>query len=175
MHTQAYRDDLSHLVVMEAPLPGTAVFEDTRSDPSVWHFSFRNVRDIPEMLVAGRERRYLQHMIKERIFDPSSITDDDLDVYASAYAAPGAMRAGFELYRAFDQDAEDNPRRPAAKREADRAGPRCRRGRERRINRRTDDARGGRDRDRDGRAASGPLDPEEAPEAFTVALLKFLS
>ena len=31
----------------------------------------------------------------------------DVDVYASAYAAPGAMRAGFELYRAFDRDAED--------------------------------------------------------------------
>ena len=26
----------------------------------------------------------------------------------TAYSAPGAMRAGFELYRAFDQDAADN-------------------------------------------------------------------
>ena len=36
------------------------------------------------------------------------IDDADLDVYVSAYSAPGAMRAGFELYRAFDQDAADN-------------------------------------------------------------------
>src|SRR5256885_2857501 len=28
--------------------------------------------------------------------------------YSSAYSAPGAMRAGFEVYRAFDRDAEDN-------------------------------------------------------------------
>jgi pimeloyl-ACP methyl ester carboxylesterase len=29
------------------------------------------------------------------------------DTYVSAYSAPGAMRAGFELYRAFDRDAQD--------------------------------------------------------------------
>ncbi|AXK34521.1 alpha/beta hydrolase [Streptomyces armeniacus] len=29
-------------------------------------------------------------------------------MYVSAYSAPGAMRAGFEVYRTFDQDAEDN-------------------------------------------------------------------
>ena len=60
------------------------------------------------MLVAGRERRYLQAFFDARIFDPSAISERDLDVYASAYAAPGAMRAGFELYRAFDRDADDN-------------------------------------------------------------------
>ena len=31
-----------------------------------------------------------------------------MDVYVAAYEAPGAMRAGFEVYRAFDQDARDN-------------------------------------------------------------------
>jgi pimeloyl-ACP methyl ester carboxylesterase len=107
-YAQAYRDELSHLVLMEAPIPGTAVFDAFLSNPSVWHFSFHNVRDVPEMLVAGRERQYLQHIINERIFDPSAITDDDLEHYASAYGAPGAMRAGFELYRAFARDAEDN-------------------------------------------------------------------
>lgn len=40
--------------------------------------------------------------------DPSAITDHDLDVYAAACSAPGAMRAGFEPYRAFDRDAQDN-------------------------------------------------------------------
>jgi pimeloyl-ACP methyl ester carboxylesterase len=174
-YAQAYRDDLSHLVVMEAPLPGTAVFDGIRSDPSVWHFSFHNVRDVPEMLVAGRERPYLQHMINERIFDPSAITDDDLDAYASAYAAPGAMRAGFELYRAFDQDAEDN--RDALQRNGKLTVPVLAVG---------------------GAMSGGSIVeqmmlevaetvtgmvvpraahwiPEEAPEAFTAALLKFLS
>jgi pimeloyl-ACP methyl ester carboxylesterase len=107
-YAQAYRDAVSRLVVMDAPLPGTAVFDRLRSDPRVWHFAFHGARDVAEMLVAGRERQYLQVFFNARIFDPSAITEADLEIYVSAYAAPGAMRAGFELYRAFDQDAADN-------------------------------------------------------------------
>jgi pimeloyl-ACP methyl ester carboxylesterase len=107
-YAQAYRDNVTHLAVADAPLPGTAMFERMRVDPRVWQFAFHSVRDIPEMLIAGRERLYLQAMIGARIFDPSAISDSDLDIYASAYAMPGAMRAGLEVYRAFDRDVEDN-------------------------------------------------------------------
>jgi pimeloyl-ACP methyl ester carboxylesterase len=107
-YAQAHADELSHLVVMDAPIPGTAVFDRLRADPRVWHFAFHGARDVPEMLVAGRERQYLQAFYDARCFDPSAIGEADLDLYASAYSAPGAMRAGFELYRAFDRDAEDN-------------------------------------------------------------------
>ena len=107
-YAQAYRNEVSHLVIADAPLPGTAVFDRLRSDPRVWHFAFHGARDVPEMLVAGRERQYLQAFFNARCFEPSAIGDEDLDVYASAYSAPGAMRAGFEVYRAFDQDVEDN-------------------------------------------------------------------
>ena len=55
-YAQAYRDEVSRLVMMDAPLPGTAVFDRLRADSRVWHFAFHSVRDIPEMLVAGRER-----------------------------------------------------------------------------------------------------------------------
>ena len=98
---------LSQLVVADAPLPGTDVFDRLRGDPRVWHFAFHGARDVAEMLVAGRERQYLQVFLA-RCFDPSAIGDADLDVYVSAFSAPGAMRAGFELYRAFDRDAADN-------------------------------------------------------------------
>ena len=107
-YAQAYRDEVSHLVVIDAPLPGTTAFDRLRADPRVWHFAFHGVRDIPELLVAGRERPYLQAFFDARSADPSAIDAHDLDVYASAYSAPGAMRAGFELYRAFDQDIADN-------------------------------------------------------------------
>jgi pimeloyl-ACP methyl ester carboxylesterase len=107
-YAQAHREEVSHLVVVDAPLPGTAVFDRLRSDPRVWHFAFHGARDVAEMLVAGRERQYLQAFFNARCFDPSAISQEDLEIYASAYAAAGAMRAGFELYRAFDQDAEDN-------------------------------------------------------------------
>ena len=107
-YAQGWRDEVSHVGLVDAPLPGTAVFDRLRSDPRVWHFAFHGARDVAEMLVAGRERPYLQTFFDARVFDPSGIPDADLDVYASAYSAPGAMRAGFELYRAFDRDADDN-------------------------------------------------------------------
>jgi pimeloyl-ACP methyl ester carboxylesterase len=107
-YAQSYREDVSHLVVMDAPLPGTAVFDRLRMDPRVWQFAFHGARDIPEMLVTGRERLYLRAFFDARLYNPSAIDDADLDAYASLYAAPGALRAGFELYRAFDQDGGDN-------------------------------------------------------------------
>jgi pimeloyl-ACP methyl ester carboxylesterase len=107
-YAQAFQEDVTHLVVIDAPLPGTAVFDCLRSDPRVWHFAFHAARDVPEMLVAGREREYLRAFFNARIGDPSAITETDLNEYVAAYSAAGAMRAGFELYRTFDRDANDN-------------------------------------------------------------------
>lgn len=107
-YAQAYRDAVSHLVLVDAPLPGTAVFDRLRLDPRVWHFAFHGARDVAEMLVAGRERPYLQAFFNARIYNTAGVSEADLDHYASAYSAPGAMRAGFEAYRAFEQDAADN-------------------------------------------------------------------
>ena len=179
-YAQAYRDEVSHLAVVDAPLPGTTVFDRIRSDPRVWHFAFQGARDVPEMLVFGRERQYLQAFFAARVFDPSAISERDLDVYVSAYSAPGAMRAGFELYRAFDQDAEDNrqvvakvrllegrrgqPPSAPTEREADRAGPGSRRRDEHvRTARRGDDARGRKDRRCLARTADRALDPRGEP------------
>lgn len=107
-YAQAYRDDVSHLAVVDAPLPGTSVFDRLRTDPRVWHFGFHGARDVAELLVAGREREYLQAFFNARTSDPSAISATDLDLYVSAYSSPGGMRAGFEVYRAFGQDADDN-------------------------------------------------------------------
>ena len=38
-------------------------------------------------------------------YNPSAITEGDLDIYGAKYSAPGAMRDGFEYYRAFQLDA----------------------------------------------------------------------
>ena len=35
------------------------------------------------------------------------MSEEDRRVYAEAYGQPGAMRAGFEVFRNFEQDAKD--------------------------------------------------------------------
>ena len=107
-YAQDYRDLTSHLIVVDAPLPGTKAFDKIRNDPRVWHFAFHNVRDLPELLLLGRERQYLQSFFNYRIYNVGAINHNDIDIFTNAYAAPGAMRAGLEVYRAFDQDVIDN-------------------------------------------------------------------
>ena len=46
-------------------------------------------------------------------YDPTAVTDDDIDEYVRCYTAPGAWHAAFEYYRAWFDDvaAEPGPRR----------------------------------------------------------------
>ena len=55
-YSRMWRDQVSHLAIIDAPLPGTSVFDRLKSDPRLWHFAFHNARDIAEILL--RPRRY---------------------------------------------------------------------------------------------------------------------
>lgn len=41
-------------------------------------------------------------------YNPNAITEEEIDRYVSHYSSPGGIRTGFEYYRAFSQDAQDN-------------------------------------------------------------------
>lgn len=97
-------DAVSRLVLIDAPVPGTAVWDRLVTSPRLWHVAFHGARDIPEMLVAGRERAYLEQFYDHRAYLPHAITPEDVDVYARSYRQPGAMRAAFEAYRAIPRD-----------------------------------------------------------------------
>ena len=51
---------------------------------------------------------YLPWFYRGLAYNPAAITQADINGYVSHYAAPGGMRAGFEYYRAFPQDAIQN-------------------------------------------------------------------
>jgi len=72
----------------------------------LWHFHFYG--ETPLKLVAGRERIYFEHFWNDFAADPKhSVPEADRRFYAASYAQPGAMRAGFEVFHAFEQDAKD--------------------------------------------------------------------
>ncbi|KAI9663510.1 MAG: hypothetical protein M1831_002519 [Alyxoria varia] len=64
--------------------------------------------DLPELLTAGREREYIRHFYERLGHNPSGIAQADIDYYAAQYSQAGAMRCGFDVYRAFHADARDN-------------------------------------------------------------------
>lgn len=101
-----YRDRVTKFVLIDAPLPGVGPWEEILKNPLLWHFRFGG----PDMerLVAGRERIYLDRFWNEFSATPSRFTEASRKHYASLYARPGAMHAGFAQFAAFDQDAVDN-------------------------------------------------------------------
>jgi pimeloyl-ACP methyl ester carboxylesterase len=101
-----YRDDLVSVTFMEAPLPGSDYYEQRKVAKSAWHFDFHANPDIAVYLTHGRERWYIQRFFDDLTYQPDAITNSDVDVYARAFEAPGAMRALCEIYRELDHDAE---------------------------------------------------------------------
>jgi pimeloyl-ACP methyl ester carboxylesterase len=101
-----YPDKVERLVVMDAPLPGIAPWDDIVKDHKLWHFSFWGPDE--ERLVQGRERIYLDRIWDDFSASPTEPDEATRKFYAAQYAKPGAMRAGFAHFKAFSQDVEDN-------------------------------------------------------------------
>ena len=93
-------------VIIDAPLPGIGPWDDIVRSHALWHFSFYGPD--AERLVKGRERIYLDRFWNEFSADPKKFDEASRKHYAKLYAAAGAMHAGFEQFKAFDQDAADN-------------------------------------------------------------------
>jgi pimeloyl-ACP methyl ester carboxylesterase len=98
---------VSHFAAIETVLPGFGLAElaDVRHGAQdAWWMSFAAAADMPEMLVAGREREFLSYFYSQHSYDPTAINDADLAEYTRCYTAPGAMRAGFHYYRTLIDD-----------------------------------------------------------------------
>jgi pimeloyl-ACP methyl ester carboxylesterase len=101
-----YADRVARFVPIDAPLPGVGPWEQIVQDPRMWQFGFGG----PDMerLVAGRERIYLDRFWNEFSLHPERFEEAKRQHYASLYAMPGAMRAGFAQFAAFGQDSLDS-------------------------------------------------------------------
>ena len=101
-----YPNEVDRIVLMDAFLPGVGNWRDVWLMRDLWHFHFYG--KTPLALVHGRERIYFGHFWNDFAANPAhSVSERDRRFYAKAYARPGGMRAGFEYFRAFEQDAED--------------------------------------------------------------------
>jgi pimeloyl-ACP methyl ester carboxylesterase len=101
-----YPNDVDRIVLMDAFLPGVGDWTKVWLMRDLWHFHFYG--EVPLKLVAGRERIYFEHFWNDFAADRKhSIPEADRVFYAAQYARPGGMRAGFEYFRAFQQDATD--------------------------------------------------------------------
>jgi len=101
-----YPSEVSKVVLMDAFLPGVGEWQNVWLLRDLWHFHFYG--ETPLALVKGRERIYFEHFWNDFAANRTkSIPEADRRLYAAAYARDGGMRAGFEYFKAFEQDAKD--------------------------------------------------------------------
>jgi pimeloyl-ACP methyl ester carboxylesterase len=101
-----YPNEVERIALMDAFLPGVGDWKTVWLLRDLWHFHFYG--ETPLKLVTGRERIYFEHFWNDFAADPKhSVSEADRRFYTRSYAQPGAMRAGFEVFRSFEQDAKD--------------------------------------------------------------------
>jgi pimeloyl-ACP methyl ester carboxylesterase len=93
----------------ECLLPGSKTYSYQLADNPVQYFdfNFHCVDNLPEALIQGRERLYIDYFINRRCYRISAFPPEIVQRYASGYSQPSALRCALELYRALDKDAED--------------------------------------------------------------------
>ena len=102
-----YPSEVDRLALMDAFIPGVGDTTGLFLLKDLWHFHFYG--KTPLALVNGRERIYFEHFWNDFAADGTkSVSEADRRFYTRKYAQPGAMKAGMEVFRNFDQDAKDN-------------------------------------------------------------------
>jgi pimeloyl-ACP methyl ester carboxylesterase len=106
-----FPDDLLGLVLLDAGIPGITLPDAIPTDPDrawkLWHFAFHLVPDLPEELLAGRERVYVSWFLRRKALSPGTFDDAEIDRYTRALARDGRLRAALGYYR----DAAESARR----------------------------------------------------------------
>lgn len=112
-----YEDEVERLALLDI-IPTRITFErfDAESARDHWHWFFHQVRDLPELLVGANVEAYLRYFFHTWSYQTTAFGPEDVAVYVHAFSQPGALRAGFEDYRAgattdLEHDAGDATRR----------------------------------------------------------------
>lgn len=105
-----YPSELDRVVLMNIAIPGVDPWSEVVRNPYIWHFAFHAVPGLPEALVTGKEATYFRYFYDRISAKPGAIDGKAQRIYAEAYSRPEALHTGFEWYRAFPQDEQDNLR-----------------------------------------------------------------
>ena len=93
----------------ECLLPGTATYSTQLIENPVkyFHFQFHCVANLPEVLIQGREKTYIDFFINQFCYRIGAFSPQHLQRYTTSYSQPGSLRCALNLYRTLEQDSED--------------------------------------------------------------------
>lgn len=107
-----YASSVRGMVLIDANIPGVTL-QDTiklgHDNWRNWHFLFNPIADLPEALLAGRERILIEWFFNNKALNfKQTFTTQDIDEYVRVYSGPGGMRGMLGYYRAVLEDMEQN-------------------------------------------------------------------
>lgn len=107
-----HEERLHGVALLDAGIPGITLPDFIPTDPErawkTWHFAFHLVPDLPETLLAGREREYVDWFLKVKTLSPDTFDSTEVDHYAAAVAAEGGLRASLAYYRDAAESSRKN-------------------------------------------------------------------
>ena len=112
-YAHAFEEELSGVVFLDANIPGVTLQPTLRiAEPDYWrnwHFLFNMIEDLPEALLAGRERVLIEWFFHHKTgVSASTFSRADVDEYERVYSQPGGIRGMLGYYRAVIQDMRQN-------------------------------------------------------------------
>jgi pimeloyl-ACP methyl ester carboxylesterase len=107
-----FGDEIKKLAILDAGIPGVtlpdAVPHSTERGWRTWHFAFHAIPDLPEALIAGKERVYLEWFLRRKTAAPDAFSEEDINEYLRTFTKSGGVRAGLAYYRALSVSAAQN-------------------------------------------------------------------
>ncbi len=100
---RTYRDRLDKLVMFDPPYPGIGMrWMEMSHVPQIWYQLFHQLPWAEDLVGSSREatRLYVSHFLSHWSHDKALLGDAEIAEYVEAYSQPGALRGGFNCYRA---------------------------------------------------------------------------
>ncbi|WP_247873199.1 alpha/beta hydrolase [Azospirillum sp. TSH64] len=112
-YAHEFEKELGGVVFLDANIPGVTLQPTIKvADPDYWrnwHFLFNMIEDLPEALLAGRERVLIEWFFNRKTANAMATFDaTDIEEYERVYGMLGGMRGMLGYYRAVIEDMEQN-------------------------------------------------------------------
>jgi pimeloyl-ACP methyl ester carboxylesterase len=107
-----FGDEVRGVALLDAGIPGVTLPDALPTAPErawrTWHFAFHAIPDLPELLITGREREYLEWFLRRKAANPETFSEADVDEYLRVFTKIGGLRAGLAHYREAALSAQQN-------------------------------------------------------------------
>ncbi len=107
-YAHEFPESLRGIALIDGNIPGVSLKSTIELEADNWrsfHFLFNAVPDLPEALLAGRERVLIEWFFRAKTASArQTFSQADIDEYERAYSMPGGLRGMLGYYRAVSED-----------------------------------------------------------------------